>query len=77
MALYQRARLIERRASPKVHQEQDLLLVLEGANGLLEVGPELVRAHGGLEAHDGNVLLVTEDHGARLPNARRKLAMAC
>ena len=71
------ARLVERRASPQVDQEQDLLLVLERGNGLLEVCPEVIRAHGRLETDDGNVLLVTKDHGARLPDARRKIAMAC
>ena len=71
------ARLVERRASPKVNQEQDLLLVLELAYRLLELGPEVIRTHGGLEAHDRDVLLVTKDHGARLPDARRKLAMTC
>ena len=77
VALGEGGRLVERRASPKVDQEQDLFLVLESGDCLLEVGPEVIRAHGGLEAHDGNVLLVTKDHGARLPHACRKLAMTC
>ena len=77
MALGEGGRLVERRASPKVDQEQDLLLVLESGDRLLEVGPEVIRTHGGLKAHDDNVLLVTKDHGARLPYACRKLAMTC
>ena len=77
MTLDEGARLVERRAPPKVNQEQDLLLVLEVTHGLLELGPEVIRTHGGLEAHDRDVPLVTKDHGTRLTDARRKLSMTC
>ena len=77
VAVDEGARLVEGRAAPQVNEEQNLLLVVQSGNGLLELGPELIGAHARLQAHDGNIWLVTKDHRAGLLDAGCQIAMAC
>ena len=77
MPVEQTVDLVERRAAPQVDEEEHLLLIGKRCHLLLDLRPKVIRTHARLQADGNHVRLVAEDHGRRLLDALREVAMTC